>query len=273
MSKVWFITGANRGFGRQFAEAALARGDRVAATSRKASALVEMVSKYGDLVFPLELDVTDRAGVERAVKAAADHFDRLDVIVNNAGYGLFGMIEEITVQQMRDQMEVNFFGLLNVTQAVLPILRKQGSGHIIQMSTIGGVMAFTNLGAYNASKWAVEGLSEALAQEVGQFGINVTLIEPGLFDTDWRGSSAVHADPLPHYESLREAAKNRAADPSMIGDPKAAGQAILTIVDAEKPPLRVFFGKRPVEAVPAAYEARLKVWDEWKHVSLAANGH
>jgi NAD(P)-dependent dehydrogenase (short-subunit alcohol dehydrogenase family) len=174
---------------------------------------------------------------------------------------------------MSDQMEVNFFGLLNVTQAVLPILRKQGSGHIIQMSTIGGVMAFSNLGAYNASKWAVEGLSEALAQEVGQFGINVTLIEPGLFDTDWRGSSAVHAEPLPHYESLREAAKNRAVDPSMIGDPKAAGQAILTIADAEKPPLRVFFGKRPVEAVPAAYEARLKGWDEWKHVSLAANGH
>ncbi|MET8763550.1 SDR family NAD(P)-dependent oxidoreductase [Lentzea sp. NPDC004782] len=195
MTKIWFITGAGRGFGKEFARAALGRGDKVAATARKLGDVDDLVEEFGDAVLPLQLDVTDRAGVFAAAEQAGVHFGRLDVVVNNAGYGLFGAIEEITEQQLRDQLEVNLFGVLHVTQAVLPLLRKQGSGHIVQISTVGGVAAFPNLGGYHASKWALEGLSESLAQEVAPFGIKVTLVEPGGFATDWSGSSAVRAEP------------------------------------------------------------------------------
>lgn len=272
MSKIWFITGANRGLGRQFTEAALSRGDRVVATGRNPDALQDLVSRYGDAVLPLQLDVTDREQALSAVNAAVDHFGRIDVVINNAGYGQFGMVEEVSLQQARDQMDVNFFGVLNVTQVVLPILRRQGAGHIIQISTIGGILGYPNLGIYNASKWAVEGLSDALAQEVAQFGIKVTLVEPGLFNTDWNGSSAVHAHRQPQYDDLRAIVKSGSAPPDMIGDPAAAGQAMLAIVDAAEPPLRVLFGKRPTQIVGPAYEQRLQTWKDWEHISLQANG-
>lgn len=184
MSKVWFITGTSKGFGREFARAALGRGDKVAATARNTDTLAELVAQYGDAVLPLPLDVTDRDAVIAAVQATREHFGKIDVVINNAGYGLFGTVEEITEQQLRDQLETNLFGVLHVTQAVLPILREQGSGHIIQISTVGGVAAFPNLGGYHASKWALEGLTESLAQEISGFGIKVTLVEPGAFGTD-----------------------------------------------------------------------------------------
>lgn len=277
MTKTWLITGAGRGFGMEFAKHALGRGDRVAATARDTSTLDALVAEYGDAVLPLQLDVTDREAVFAAVEKAAEHFGRLDVVVNNAGYGLFGMIEEITEQQLRDQMEVNLFGVLHVVHAVLPILRAQGSGHIIQVSTIGGLVAFPNLGGYHASKWALEGLSESLAQEVASQGIKVTLIEPGSFKTDWAGSSAVHADRKPEYDALRTAsAEAAAANPDspvrVAGDPAAAGKAILKIVDAENPPLRALFGLAPTVVVPAVYAQRLATWEEWKPVALEANG-
>ncbi|GII32944.1 SDR family NAD(P)-dependent oxidoreductase [Planotetraspora mira] len=271
MSKVWFVTGTSRGFGHAFAIAALRRGDRVAATARDTESLKHLAESYGDAVLPLQLDVTDRAGVGAAVAAAHERFGRLDVVVNNAGYGLFGAVEELSEQQIRDQMETNFFGALRVTQAVLPILRTQGSGHLIQISTTGGIAAFPTLGGYHASKWALEGLSESLAQEVAGFGIKVTLVEPGRFDTDWLGSSAVLADPNPVYEEVKKAVHAAvSADP--VGDPEAASLALLQIVDAEQPPLRVLFGSSPTHLVKNLYAQRLQTWADWEHVSHLAQG-
>jgi len=274
MTKVWFITGANRGFGLEFAKAALSREDKVAGTSRNTMQLDELAAQYADNFLPLQLDVTDRAKAFDAVNAATEKFGRLDVVVNNAGYGLFGAVEEVSEKQLRDQLEVNLFGVFHVTQAVLPILRQQGSGHIIQISTIGGVAAFPYLGAYHASKWALEGMTESLAQEVAGFGIKVTLVEPGSFATDWGGNSATYAAPKPEYDPLRAgmAERRRSTPAGSVGDPKAAGLAILDIADAVEPPLRVFFGIMPTQIVPHLYDQRLKTWKEWEHISIKANG-
>src|SRR5665213_2562319 len=198
-AKIWFITGTSRGFGREWALAALERGDSVVATARNASSLDTLVAAHGDAVLPISLDVTNREAVFAAVGRAHEHFGRLDIVVNNAGYGQFGMVEELSVQEARDQIETNLFGALWVTQAALPYLRAQGSGHFLQVSSIGGISAFPGIGMYHASKWGLEGISQALAQEVKDFGIKVTLIEPGGFSTDWAGPSAKHADPLDAY--------------------------------------------------------------------------
>jgi NAD(P)-dependent dehydrogenase (short-subunit alcohol dehydrogenase family) len=271
--KVWFITGTSRGFGRQWAEAALERGDLVAATARNLGALDELVERYGDSVLPIELDVTDRAADFAAVAAAHDHFGRLDVVVNNAGYGLFGFLEELSEEQARAQLETNVFGALWVTQAALPFLREQGSGHIIQVSSIGGITAFPALSLYHASKWALEGMSQSLASEVEPFGIHVTLIEPGGFDTDWSGASAVRAETLPAYDGVRDAfAEARKVRIAKRGDPTATGAAILTIVDAEEPPLRVFFGEAPLATAKADYASRIALWEQWHELSIEAQG-
>ncbi|MGU3435960.1 SDR family oxidoreductase [Actinomycetes bacterium M1A6_2h] len=271
MSKVWFITGASKGFGREFALAALQRGDQVAATARNTSTLGDLVQKYGDAVLPIQLDVTSREQVINAVNTAHQTFGQIDVVINNAGYGLFGTVEEITEQQLRDQLETNFFGVFHVTQAVLPILRDQGSGHIIQVSTIGGIIAYPSLGAYHASKWALEGMTDALAQEVATFGIKVTLVEPGGFATDWSGSSAIIADANPAYAPLHQ---NMAAMQAqmVLPEPSGFGSAILTVVDADTPPKRIFFGEAPTQMAPHIYEQRLAEWAEWAHVSKAAEG-
>lgn len=208
-----------------------------------------------------------------AVDQGYEHFGHLDVVINNAGYGLFGMIEEVTEARARAQMETNFFGALWVTQAALPHLRAQKSGHIIQVSSIGGITAFPGLGMYHASKWALEGFSQSLAQEVRAFGIRVTLIEPGGYETDWGGSSAVHTEPLPAYDALRAVvAAGRKAAIGRRGDPTATREAILKIVDAEQPPLRVFFGEAPLGVAKADYAARLATWEEWQALSSAAQG-
>jgi NAD(P)-dependent dehydrogenase (short-subunit alcohol dehydrogenase family) len=273
MARTWFVTGTSRGFGREWAEAALDRGDRVAATARNVSSLDELTAKYGDNVLALALDVTDRQAVLDALAQANDHFGRLDVIVNNAGYGQFGMIEEISEQEARAQFETNVFGALWVTQASLPYLREAGGGNIIQVSSIGGISAFANIGIYNSSKWALEGFSQALAQEVSLFGIKVTLVEPGGYSTDWGGSSAQHATALDTYEKVRElAAESRSKRVASPGDPAATRAAILKIVDAEKPPLRVFFGAAPIGIATADYESRLAEWREWQPVSIEAQG-
>ena len=202
--KVWFITGTSKGFGRIWAEAALERGDSVAATARDEATLEPLVESYGERVLAQALDVTDKAAVDAAVAAAHERFGRLDVVVNNAGYGYFGTIEEVDEAGARAQIETNLFGALWVTKAALPILREQGSGHFIQVSSIGGVTAFPGIGLYHASKWGLEGLSQSLAREVGRFGVKVTLVEPIGYTTDWAGPSAVTADPMPEYEWVRE---------------------------------------------------------------------
>jgi NAD(P)-dependent dehydrogenase (short-subunit alcohol dehydrogenase family) len=269
MSKVWLITGASKGFGWEWADAALARGDRVAATARQPEALAGLVDTYGNAILPLQLDVTDRGRDFEVVQQAAEHFGALDVVVNNAGYGHFGMIEELTEEEVRSQLETNFFGALWVTQAALPILRAQGSGHIIQVSSIGGISAFSTVGAYHASKWALEGFSQALAAEVADFGIHVTLIEPGGFSTDWSGPSARRSEELPAYAAVRQARGRPVGKP---GDPVATRGAVLKVVDADPPPLRVFFGIPPLEIATRDYESRLALWRDWQPVAIEAAG-
>lgn len=271
--KTWFITGTSRGFGREWAIAALDRGDQVAATARDTSSLDDLVAKYGDAILPIQLDVTDRDADFAAVRQAHERFGRLDVVVNNAGYGQFGLVEELSEAEVRAQLETNFFGALWITQAALPYLREQGSGHIIQVSSIGGISAFVNTAAYHASKWALEGLSQSLAQEVAGFGIKVTLIEPGGFATDWAGPSARHAAPLPAYDEVHEqAAQARARRVSAPGDPVASRDAVLRLVDADNPPLRLFLGEAPLGIATADYESRLATWREWQPVAVTAQG-
>lgn len=271
-AKTWFITGTSRGFGREWALAALERGDSVAATARNIESLESLVAAHGDAVLPISLDVTDRKAVFAAVAEAHEHFGRLDVVVNNAGYGQFGMVEELSEADCRDQVETNLFGAIWVTQAALPILRAQGNGHILQVSSIGGISAFPTVGIYHASKWALEGLSQALAQEVAGFGIKVTLIEPGAYSTDWGGSSARHATALPAYDAVRDQVTKLRSRRGTPGDPVATRSAVLTLVDSDDPPLRVFLGVAPLATATADYESRLKTWNKWQPLSIAAHG-
>ena len=269
--KVWFITGTSKGLGRVWAEAALARGDRVAATARNVNALAPLVERYGTQVAAIALDVTDKAAVAATIAETHARFGRLDVVINNAGYGHFGTIEEVSEADARAQLETNLFGALWVTQAALPIMRAQGSGHIIQVSSIGGVTAFPTVGLYHASKWGLEGLSQSLAAEVAGFGIKVTIIEPGGYATDWSGQSAKRARPLPAYESVH-AAIAAYRDNIIPGDPSATGPAILKVVDAQDPPLRIFFGSVGLPLIRAEYASRIETWQKWHDVSREAQG-
>jgi NAD(P)-dependent dehydrogenase (short-subunit alcohol dehydrogenase family) len=271
-NKVWFITGTSKGFGRIWAEAALARGDRVAATARNVETLTALVDRYGDQIAALTLDVTDKIAVDAAIREAHSRFGRLDVVINNAGYGLFGTIEEIGEADARAQIETNLFGALWITQAALPIMRSQGSGHIIQVSSIGGVNAFPTVGRYHASKWGLEGFSQSLAAEVSAFGIKVTIVEPGGFATDWGGPSAKRAKPMPVYDAPRAAiAAFRSSN--VPGDPNATGPAILKVVDARDPPLRIFFGSGGLPMTRAEYARRMEIWEKWNDVSVEAQGN
>ena len=269
-SRVWFVTGASRGFGRIWTEAALERGDRVVATARDASALAELADAYGDAVHPLALDVTDRDAVFDVLEKGHRHFGRLDVILSNAGYAYMGAVEELSLHDAKENFETNLWGTLSVIQAALPILRSQGSGHILTMSSIGGVISFPTGGAYLASKFAVEAMSEALAGEVASFGIKVTIIEPGPFATGF-GAARAEAPAIPAYEAVRQAVRS-GFKPEEVGDPQATAAAILAIVDAEKPPLRLVLGSTTIPLFRAVYEQRLKQWDDWSGVSANAQG-
>jgi NAD(P)-dependent dehydrogenase (short-subunit alcohol dehydrogenase family) len=268
--KVWFVTGASRGFGRIWTEAALKRGDSVAATARDSKALDDLVAAYGDSVLALSLDVTDRDAVFEAVAQAHRRFGRLDVILCNAGYGYMGAVEEVVTAEAQANFETNVFGTLSVIQAALPLLRAQRSGHILTVSSIGGVIGFPTGGIYVATKFAVEGISEALAGEVASFGIKVTIIEPGSFATGFR-SSMKTPPAMAEYEPVRQAVLN-AFKPEMSGDPLATAAAILKVVDADNPPLRLLLGTGPLPMIKKLYEGRLNSWDQWAEVSNAAQG-
>ena len=272
MSKTIFITGASRGFGKIWAEAFLKRGDKVVATARNIASLKDLVSQYGDAVLALELDVNKREECFKVIDQAKERFGKIDVLINNAGYGLFGTIEEATEKEARDQIETNVFGLLWITQAVLPLMRSQGRGHIIQVSSVLGVATLPVLGLYNASKFAVEGLSETLAAEVKGFGIHVTLVEPNGFATDWGGSSAVYASkPIHEYEKVKESFKAGLTDDA-FGLPDATVKAIVTLVDNPVPPLRLFLGKVALPWVKQVYAERLATWEEWQDIAAEAHG-
>ncbi|GAC1365133.1 MAG: hypothetical protein NVSMB3_13690 [Acidobacteriaceae bacterium] len=271
-SKIWFITGASRGFGRIWAEAALLRGDRVAATARRVADVAGLAERFGDAVLPLSVDVTDAGQVRHAVEQAHAHFGRLDVVLNNAGYSLVGTVEEASEAEVRALFDANYFGTLRVIQAALPLLRRQGGGHIVGVSSSLGIVSVPLIGSYCASKWAFEALHESLAQEVRQFGIRVTMLEPGAYATDFGSPSSLKfARGLDAYADLRAQVFGRLSG-SEKGDPAATTEAILQIVDAEDPPLRFFVGSTGLPMARAAYAARLAMWEAWEGVSNAAQG-
>lgn len=270
-TKVWFITGTSKGFGRIWAEAALKRGDRVIATARDKATLNALEQTYGDAVLTLGLDVTDRQATVDAVTQGVAKFGRIDVAVANAGYGHFGFVEELNEAEVRAQLETNVLGSLWTIQAVLPVLRRQASGHIVQLSSIGGVLAFPGLGVYHASKWAMEGLCESLSQEVAGFGIKVTLVEPTGYATDWGGPSAKASAPLSAYQGVRDALA--VGNQGWVqGKPEATAEAILALVDAQDPPPRLLLGAHTVAMVDQVYQRRLATWKAWEPVSTKAHG-
>lgn len=269
--KIWFITGASRGLGHAWTEAALARGDKVAACVRDKDTLADLAKTHGAALLPIGLDVRSGEDVKDAVRVAAATFGRLDVVASNAGNAVFGTIEETDEHHARAQFETNFFGTLWVVQAALPLLRRQGGGHILITSSLAGIITFPTAGIYNATKWAVEGLGETLAAEVAEFGIKITLIEPGGYDTDWRGSSSTHLPPMAEYDGLR--ARLKAAGASRkLGNPAATGEAILAVVDSPTPPLRLFLGEAPLGIARKQYAERLATWEAWAEVSKRAQG-
>jgi NAD(P)-dependent dehydrogenase (short-subunit alcohol dehydrogenase family) len=272
MSKIILITGASRGFGKIWAKALLQRGDKVAATARDLESLKELTAEFGDAVFPIQLDVNDRAACFAAVQKAKDHFGKIDVVINNAGFGLFGAIEETTEEQARAQMETNFFGVLWMTQAITPIFREQKSGHVIQVSSFLGLVTLPVLGIYNASKYAVNGLTETLATELKEFGVKVSLIEPNGFATDWSGASAFQTKPTETYAGLKKSFFE-AALPDSWGNPETTATAILALIDSKKPPLHFLLGKVAYPAVKQVYAERLAEFEDWKEISANAHGH
>jgi NAD(P)-dependent dehydrogenase (short-subunit alcohol dehydrogenase family) len=273
MSRVILITGAAKGFGKIWAEAFLKNGYRVVATGRNTEAFQELSAEYGEQVLALRLDVNDRNQCFEAVDAAKEHFGRIDILINNAGYGLFGAVEETTEQEARNQMETNFFGVLWMTQAVLPVMRAQQSGHIIQVSSYLGLVTVPILGVYNASKFAVEGLSETLATEVKALGINISLVEPNGYSTSWSAGSAVQTKAMEVYEPVKAALQEAISVPGLFGKPEATVEAMLKLLESPEPPLRLLLGSFAYPTVKQAYEERLASFEEWKEVSVAAHGN
>ncbi|WP_207512937.1 SDR family NAD(P)-dependent oxidoreductase [Longitalea luteola] len=271
-TKVWFITGASRGFGRVWAEAALERGDKVAATARNVESIAALKQKYGENVLLLELDVTRPGQAATAVAQAHAHFGRLDIVLNNAGYSLVGTIEEASVEDVKAMYETNVFGALAVIQAALPLLRKQGSGHILGTSSNLGHVTLPVIGYYCSSKWAFEAIHESLATEIKGFGIKVTIIEPGAYATEFGSQESLKfAADMEIYADLKKQFIGRIKDMKR-GDPNATPQALFQIVDAENPPLRFHLGSQNLPWVRAAYEERLAVWEQWDAVSCSAQG-
>lgn len=271
-NKVWFITGASRGFGRVWAEAALERGDKVAATARNIDSIVALKDKYGDHVLTLELDVTRHDQVKDAVTKAHAHFGRLDIVLNNAGYSLVGTIEEAGADEIRALYETNVLGPISVIQAALPILREQGYGHILGTSSNLGHVTLPVIGYYCSSKWAFEAIHESLAAEIKQFGIKVTIIEPGAYATEFGSQESlkfsagmdIYSDyKTEFFNSLRSMER---------GDPTATPQALFKMVDAENPPLRFNLGSHNLSSTRAAYNERLATWEAWDEISSLAQG-
>ncbi|NHD19341.1 MULTISPECIES: SDR family NAD(P)-dependent oxidoreductase [unclassified Actinopolyspora] len=264
--RTWLVTGASQGLGRAFTEAVLEAGEVVVATSRKPGALDDLKAAHGNRLVPLTLDVTDRSAVLSAFADTAELTGGIDVLVNNAGYGLAGGVEEVDEQLVRDQMDVNFFGMLWAVQGALPVMRRQGSGHIFQISSIAGITSYPNLSMYCASKWALEGMSETLAHEVEGHGIRVTLVQLGEFRTAWSADSMVRAEPMSEYDEVlatwRHGLSGAFAD-RQPGDPRRAAQVLLDVVDHDAPPLRLLLGSRAAELAPRVYQERLSEWQRW----------
>jgi NAD(P)-dependent dehydrogenase (short-subunit alcohol dehydrogenase family) len=273
MSKVWLITGCSRGLGRALAEAVPAAGHRLVATARRPDDLRDLVARYGDAIRAVALDVTDADAARDAVNVATSSFGRLDVVVNNAGYANVNSIEDMAEEDFRAQFDTNFFGVVNVTRAALPVMRGQRDGHIVQISSIGGRGATPGLSAYQSAKYAVGGFSEVLAKEVHPLGIRVTVVEPGGMRTDWSGSSMrigeIRSDYLPTV-GLRQRS-HRANQDVMRGDPAKVAQAVLRIVSEKEPPLRLLMGSDAVFLAGVFAESRAEEDARWRSLSLSTD--
>ena len=273
MSQVWLITGSSRGLGRAFAEATLAAGCQVAATARKVEDLAELKNKYGDLVLPLVLDVTNETQAHQTVQATIRTFGKLDVLVNNAGYGNVAPVEDTTLEEFRTQIETNLFGVIILTKAVLPYFRERGSGHIIQVTSIAGRIGPIGRAPYAAAKWGVEGFSETLAKEVGPLGVKITIIEPGGFRTDFAGASTELREGRPEYDATvgKTARFQRDFNGKQPGDPARAAAALLRLASAEEPPLRIVLGSDAYNSAEKNDLAMIELGKKWKDLSYSTD--
>jgi len=274
MSKVFLLTGSTRGLGRQIAEAALAAGHRLVATARRPEALADLAERYGRQVLPVALDVTDADAAKAAVAAGVETFGRLDVVVNNAGYANLVSVEDISLTDFREQIDTNLFGVVNVTKAALEVLRRQGDGHIIQVSSIGGRLATAGLSAYQAAKWAVGGFSEVLAREVGPLGIKVTVLEPGGMQTDWAGSSMrvpPVSEPYRTTVGAMAALHHDGGSTPALGDPAKVAQVVLAVAGMDEPPLRLILGSEAYAYAAAAAAARAESDAAWHDLTISTD--
>ena len=274
MSQVFFLTGSSRGLGREIAEAVLAAGHRLVATARQPASLSDLAERYGDRILPVALDVTDVAAAQAAVAAGVAAFGRIDVVVNNAGYANLAAIEDITPEDFREQLDANLLGVVNVTKAALPVLRAQGGGRIIQVSSIGGRLASPGLSAYQTAKWAVGGFSEVLARETAPLGIKVTVLEPGGMQTDWAGSS-MRVPPIsqPYQQTVGVMARAHEdiGSGSALGDPAKVAQVVLEVAAMDEPPLRLILGSEAYAYATAAAEARAASDAAWRRLTVSTD--
>lgn len=272
-SRVWFITGCSSGFGRALVEAALAQGYKVVATARKLEQIKDFEQQYPDTALALALDVTQPNQVQEAVNKALSKFETIDVLVNNAGFGMIGAIEEVPDAQARHLFDTNVFGLLNVTRAVLPVMRDRHTGHILNISSVGGFVSVVGSGIYCASKFAVEGLSEALAQEIAPLGIRLTIVEPGPFRTNFAGDSITKVPAMDAYAET--VGKRRESidqmDGKQPGDPVRAAKAMIQVVETANPPLRLVLGKSAVQAIRRKLDTVAQELNTWEETSLSAD--
>jgi NAD(P)-dependent dehydrogenase (short-subunit alcohol dehydrogenase family) len=278
MKRVWFLTGSSRGLGLSIARAVLEHGDTLVATARNPGVLDDLKQQYGQSFLPLALDVRDPARIRAAVAETMASFGRIDVVVNNAGYGNIATIEEASDEEFRDQIDTDLWGVIHVTRAVLPILRRQRSGHIFQISSVGGRVGNAGLGPYQTSKWGVEGFSEVLAKEVASFGVKVTIVEPGHMPTDWAGSSMKVAEPGEDYRpamawrmEMLERLRGLSAQPMPGSNPDKVARVLVELVGTSEPPLRLLMGSASVAMVLAADEARLAETKKWQSLSSSTD--
>lgn len=274
MDKVWFITGCSTGFGRELSNLLLAQGYKVVVTARKLNDIQDIVEKHKDKALALSLDVTQPKEIETAIKKASEHFGRIDVLVNNAGIGYFGAIEESEDEEIRKMFEINFFGLANMTKAVLPIMRKQRSGHILNIASIAGLVGYPAVGYYNATKFAVDGFSESLSKETAPLGIKVTVISPSGFRTDWAGRSANTSKiVIDDYAATAGANKDsiRGYSGSQPGDPLRAAQAMIKVVESANPPYRLLLGQGALRSARAKLDILKNDFDAWEETTVWAD--
>jgi len=271
--KVWFITGSSRGFGRIWTEAALKRGDKVAATARNINSITALKETYGDQVLILEVDVTNASQVQNAISQANEYFGRLDIVFNNAGYSLVGTIEEGSTDEVKAMYETNIIGPIHVIQAALPILRTQGHGHILGTSSAVGIYSNPLIGYYCSSKFAFEAIYDSLSKEVAAFGIKVTLIEPGAYNTEFGSAESlkIAGKKLGDYDNLKSSLMKNLQKLER-GNPMATPDAIFAVVDAENPPLRLLLGKNDLPHIQQIYAERIQEWETWRTISEAAQG-